>query len=299
MLALVGSCFVSASARAQAGGSSLVEPRLEPASVQAADAAELQVADNGAKSADLGRARTLFQRGVEFANQGDYAAAAKRFREALELHYAPAIAYNLASALSETGQHAEAYDVVQSVLRDPSTPEALRVRAQRLDDSLQRSVARLTVVISSDEAEVSVLVDGKPLAAQLVGMPRAVEPGDHVVVAQRAGVSISQRSVRIPIGTAALVDLSLVMTPRQAAEAATGGSDAASALPVLTSGPAEGPRDDDEAKRRRRLWIIGGASAVAVAVGAGVALALLLAKPAKHSESPVAGDGMPGVLVWK
>ena len=259
---------------------------------------ELQLTDSGAKSADLGRARALFSRGVELAAQGDYASAAKRFREALEIHYAPAIAYNLASALFELGQHAEAYDLVQSTLRDPSTPEALRARAQRLEDSLQRLVARLTVVVSSEEANVSILVDGTPLPAPLVGVPRAVPPGDHIVLAERAGVRISERSVRIPTGTAALVDMSLVMTPRQAAQAAEAVTVAPSASLVPSSPAPGGPRDDGaDAKKRRRYWIIGSASAVVI--GASVALAVLLAKPAKHTESAASGDGMPGVLVWK
>jgi hypothetical protein len=112
----------------------------------------------------------------------------------------------------------------------------------------------------------------------------------------RAGVPISERRVRIPAGTAALVDLSLVMTPRDAAQAAAEPSAVSPVVPAL--GPSADARHDDaDAKRRRRYWIIGGASAVAV--GVGVALALILAKPTTRTEAPVAGDGMPGVLVWR
>jgi hypothetical protein len=240
----------------------------------------------------------LFQRGLELANHQDYTGAAKRFREALAIHRAPAVAYNLASALSETGEHAEAYELVQKVLHDGTTPEPLRVRAQKLEESLQRFVARLTVIISSEQADVSVYVDGGRLAPVLVGETRAVAPGDHVVRAERAGVVISERSVRIANGTAALVDVSLVMTPRAVAEAAGQVTPGPAVLSTLTAPSAS--RHNDGAthdKRRRRFWIIGAASVVGV--GAGVTLALLLAKPDTRTQAPVAGDAMPGVLVWK
>jgi hypothetical protein len=268
----------------------------KPTSGQDASAA-LPSTPGTASSDDLSRARVLFQRGVELANQRDYTGAANRFREALAIHHAPAVAYNLASALSETAQHAEAYDLVQTVLRDSTTPEPVRARAERLEESLQRLVARLTVIVSSEQADVSIHVDGKPLPPEQVGATRAVAPGDHVVLAERAGVRISERSVRIPAGTAALVDVSLVMTPREAAEAAAEAAPEPALVPAST--PGEAVHDDGESrdKRRRRFWIIGAASVVAVA--AGVTLAVLLAKPKERTEAPVPGDTMPGVLVWK
>lgn len=264
------------------------------AAASARDASAALPATSG-KGDELARARLIFQRGVELANQRDYTGAAKRFREALAIHAAPAVAYNLASALAELGEHAEAYDLVQTVLRDGTTPEALRARAERLDESLQRSVARLTVIVSSEQADVSIFVDGKPLPAELVGASRSVAPGDHVVLAERAGTRISERKVRISAGTAALVDVSLVMTPREAAEAAAQTAPAP-VVPARSPGP---PHDDGDSndRRRRRFWIIGAASAVAV--GAGVTLAVLLAKPDERTEAPVPGDTMPGVLVWR
>lgn len=283
MLAVVGLCGRSSAAHAQTTAN--IPPDARGA------------ASGAASSDELARARGLFQRGVELANQRDYTGAARRFREALAIHHAPAVAYNLASALSETEQRAEAYDLVQTVLRDATTPEPVRARAERLDESLQRFVARLTVIVSSEQADVSILVDGKPLPPEQVGATRAVAPGDHVVLAERAGVRVSERSVRIPAGTAALVDVSLVMTPREAAEVATQATPEPAV--VKTSAAGTGQHDDGESrdKRRRRYWIIGAASVVAV--GAGVTLAVLLAKPTERTEAPVAGDTMPGVLVWK
>jgi hypothetical protein len=293
VLALFGLCVGSARAE------ETPTPVAAGASAQGDASAGLSPPSGTPASSELARARALFQRGVELANHQDYTGAAKRFREALAIHHAPAVAYNLASALSETGEHAEAYELVQKVLHDGTTPEPLRVRAQNLEESLQRFVARLTVIVSSEQADVTVYVDGVRLAPVLVGETRAVAPGDHVVRAERAGVVISERSVRIANGSAAVVDVSLVMTPRAAAEAAGQVAPGPAVLPTLTA-PSESRHDDGathDHKRRRRFWIIGAASVVAV--GAGVTLALLLAKPDARTQAPVAGDAMPGVLVWK
>lgn len=292
LLAVLGSCWSSTAAHAQT--TARVPP--DARDTRGGDAA-LPATTATASSDELARARVLFQRGVELANQRDYAGAAKRFREALAIHHAPAVAYNLASALSETEQHAEAYDLVQTVLRDATTPEPVRARAERLEESLQRFVARLTVIVSSEQADVSIHVDGKPLPPEMVGTTRAVAPGDHVVLAERAGARVSERSVRIPAGTAALVDVSLVMTPREAAEAAAQGTFEPALVPANPQGEARHDDGESRDKRRRRYWIIGAASVVAI--GAGVTLAVLLAKPEERSEAPVPGDTMPGVLVWK
>jgi hypothetical protein len=296
-LVVLGALVCAPPARAQDAGAT----RAHATSTPVEASAELPPTQDGASASDLARARVLFQRGVELANHQDYTGAAKRFREALAIHHAPAITYNLASALYETEAHAEAYELVQTVLHDGTTPEPLRVRARRLEESLERSVARLTVIVSSEQSNVSIQVDGKPLAPALVGVTRAVAPGDHVVLAERSGVRISERNVRIAAGTAALVDVSLVMTPREAAlaaDTANQGSQGTSSLPVLSAADASS-RDDDAAhdKRRRRIWLIGGASVVAV--GAGVVLALLLTRPDPRTQAPIAGDGTPGVLVWK
>ncbi len=272
-------------ARAQADGAS--DKRTDAASASTASEHA-----NAPTTPELERARVQFQRGVELAARGDYANAAKRFREAMAIHPAPAVAYNLASALFELNQPAEAYNLVQSVLTASDTPEAVRPRAQQLEHALAERVARLTVVVGSEHGDVSIQVDGAELPPSQIGVPRAVEPGRHVVRAERGGVRVSEREVDIPLRTAALVDVSLVATPRQAAEATLAGT----APGGLAGSEADG-LDDRRAKRWRRAWWIAGASALAV--GAGVTLGILLARRDGGTPKPVAGDANPAVLVWK
>lgn len=259
-----------------------------------ATSAPVQAAQTSQPSeAALAEARTLFQRGVALADQGQFAAAAQRFREALAIHAAPPISYNLAAALYELQQYDESFDRAQTVLRDPESNEALRERARKLEQSLSSHVARLTVTASGTAAAgVSVRIDGQPLDRALLGVPRAIAPGTHQLTTERQGQSVSQRAVEVPPGTAVIVDLSLIATdatsPRAVAEAAEGDGQAVPA-------PAAG-RDDDA--RRRKIWLWSGVAAGAVLVATGVVLAVVLTKDDPKPRTSTQGDFMPGVLTW-
>ena len=273
-------------------------PAAEPAPssvVGSADAASATPApvppSPEASSADLERARQLFQHGIELAERDDFAGAAKSFSEALALRDAPAVEYNLAAALAELQQNEEAYNRTQRVLANPETADSVRERAKQLELSLQSRVARLTVVTSGSNNDLTVSIDGQALAPALLGRAQAVAPGRHEVIATRAGAPVSSRSVDIPLRTAALVDVSLVVTElnQDAAKMEVSTSTVPLAQPRAT------PVDSDaEARRARRRWI--GIAAGVLAVGAGVTLGVLLAKPDDTRQEPLQGD--TGVLTW-
>jgi hypothetical protein len=239
-------------------------------------------------AAQLDEARALFQRGVALADQQQFVGAAQRFREALAIHYAPAVAYNLAAALFELHQYEESFDQVQTVLRDDSTSPELRARAQKLEQALSSNVARLTVLASSTSADdVVVRVDGEPLEPALLGTPRAVAPGSHRVSAERRGQRVSERTIEVPSRTAVIVDVSLIVTDPGAPAA-----DSAAAASGAPTGP-------DDRARRKRIWLWTGIAAGVVVLGTGVALAVVLSRDDPASRPAAQGDFMPGVLTWK
>ncbi len=246
--------------------------------------------------ADLQRARTLFQRGVEHAQRQEFAAASKRFREALAVHYAPAVEYNLASALYETGQYLEAYNRAQSVIRHADATDNLRTLAERLERTLRAYVARLTLVTGGEAREIAVSLDGHEVQQDALGVPQAVTPGSHEIAATREGVEVSRREVNIPVRTAAIVDLSVIVTAQEAAAMSVvqGEPEPAPLAPAL---PPDEVRSDRGWKGDWRVWTV--VAAGVVAVGAGVGLALVLTNDdTKSAEPPVSGDSEPGVLKW-
>lgn len=275
------------------------EPALPaPATVQpAADATNLLTAAETTSepaAADLARARAQFQKGVELAKEGEFSAAEQRFRGALALHHAPAVEYNLAAALFELRKYDEAFNRCQSVQHDPGAPTALRERAAALERALYPHVARLTVMASSPSNDLVVSVDGEPLPANMLGVPRAVTPGGHSVLARRAETTLSERTVDVPLRTAALVDVSLLVT-EQLVEVQN-----VSPPPVaLQPAPTSEPRDNRHSQRSKRLWLWGGLAVGVVAAGVAVGVGLSLAKREPKSQGPVAGDLMPGVLTWR
>jgi tetratricopeptide (TPR) repeat protein len=247
---------------------------------------------------ELAKARQLFQRGVELAQREQFGQAAQRFREALVIHQAPTVEYNLAAALFELGKYEEAFNRAQSVEHAADTPEALRARAQKLSRALYPHTARLTVTASSSsEEDVAVHIDNEQLARTQMGIPRAVSPGNHHIEAERQGKVISERDIQVPLRTAVIVDVSLIIAEAAAQQVAAVQTlpDTDAASPA--SEPVSGERDDRDRKKRIRLW--SGIAAGVVAIGAGVALAVLLSKDGGKQEQGVAGDFMPGVLTWK
>jgi hypothetical protein len=238
---------------------------------EVAKAAAEDVAPGAASTptaADLQRARVLFQRGVQLAQRRQFSSAAKRFSEALEIHYAPAVEYNLASALYETGKYADAYNRTQSVLAHLETPEKVRQRAEKLERALHPYVSRLTVLTGGETSDMQVQVDGRELDRRLLGRAQAVAPGTHEVVATRGRTTIARREVNIPLRTAAIIDVSLVLAADEAARLA-----AAARPGVAPSAPVDRTNDSDR-KRKLRRWVGIAAGVTAVAVGATVGVVL-------------------------
>lgn len=244
---------------------------------------------------DLKRARILFQRGVQLTQREEFGAASKRFREALALHYAPSVEYNLASALYETGQYLEAYNRTQNVIQHPSTNADVKALAERLERTLRPYVARLTLVTNGDDSDIAVRLDGAPLDPKLLGVPQAVTPGKHQVVATRGETTLSDREVSIPVRTAAIIDVSVFVT--QDAAAITLETSEPPPEPMPASPSHDDSRTGGDWKRDWRVWTSVGAGVIAV--GLGVTLALTLGKQdGDASDKPVQGDSGPGVLKW-
>jgi hypothetical protein len=145
---------------------------------------------------------------VGLSDDAQWDLAVAKFEEALTHYPAPAIEYNLASALYELGRLGEASDRVETVLADPTTPEQIREHAAALREQIGERAGTLTVRRSGPiEPTDRVLLDGRPLAAEALGTPRPVAPGTHVIALERDGQTVHQREVAVVRGRAATVDI--------------------------------------------------------------------------------------------
>lgn len=222
------------------------------------------------------RARALFSEGIALTEQQSWEAAAAKFREAMVLHDAPAVRYNLASALFETGQVTEPWRLVQSVETHPETTAELRSHAQTLEAQIRDRAAMVTVRIEGDASGVSVTMDGSPLADAEIGRELAVAPERHVFVANREGQEVARAEVEVARREVQAVSLTVAPPP-------------SAVMPV-----EEAPLEEGEPAEPVdwRVW---------AAVGAGVLLVaavVILVVATSGTEDPVEGNFEPGVLRW-
>ena len=224
------------------------------------------------------QAREAFAEGITLAEERRWEEAAARFRTAMALHDAPAIRYNLASALFEMGELTEAWRLLAPVRADPETPPELSAHAQTLETQIRDLTGIVTVRVTGDATTVSVAMDGEPLASAELGRALAVEPGEHTFTATRDGAEVARRDVRIARRESVDVDLAVAPSP------------ASASLSPLSE---EEPGSDGEATLLTdfRLWAIVGGVVVVAAV-------ILIAVAASGTEDPVQGDFEPGVITW-
>ncbi|MBX3250402.1 MAG: hypothetical protein KF901_24720 [Myxococcales bacterium] len=258
------------------GSSAVVAQAPEPSPEQTPTAESA-----GPSEAELAQARQRFRDGVEAAEARDYRRAVRAFRQALAVRDAPAVRYNLASALFEVGEHVESFAMVRGLGAD--TPADLRERADRLERELRRHVAILNIRIGGqlDSAQL----DGRTLEPSEHDRPLAVAPGPHELLGLRGAEVITTRRFELAAGAEVYVDVSSVPTPAEAAQMATPAAAPPSLAPPVAT---EAPRS------RKGLWI-GLAIGAAVVIGAAVTVGVVASRgPA----DPVPGNFEPGVIRW-
>jgi hypothetical protein len=143
-------------------------------------------------SADRETARNLMQQGREMTAKGDLKEALKRFKGADDLMHVPTTALEVARTLVALGQLVEARDFIAAIRQiapkasEPQPFKDARVKADELDNSLNGRIPSLLITVKgAPEGELAtVSVDGTPVPAGVVGLPRAVDPGHHIIAAR-------------------------------------------------------------------------------------------------------------------
>ena len=171
-------------------------------------------------AADRETARSLMDQGDDLRNKGDLKAALQRFRAANEIMHVPTTALEVARTQASLGQLVEARDTLAQIMSSAPTPREpaqfrdARNEAQKLDASLEPRVPTVTVTVSgaSEGASVSLSVDGVAVPAAVIGLPRRLDPGHHVMIATtstqegRAEIDVAEgekKDVAITLATVA------------------------------------------------------------------------------------------------
>jgi hypothetical protein len=219
-------------------------------------------------------ARALGTAGVEAFEAGDMTAASDKLEKAYQLLKVPSLGLWSARALEKRGLLLEALAryLEASSMQVPGGEAAVQHKAQadaeREGAALKARVPRVVISIEGAEpSEVTLTIDGKSVSSAVIGSPRLLNPGTHVVEVTR-GSERAHAKVTAVEGKELPVRLRLT----------TAGPASAAAAPVADpTGPAEPPQASDTTERGSSIrptlgWVAIGVGVAGLAVGVGTGL---------------------------
>jgi hypothetical protein len=233
---------------------------LVAADVLAAEGAAGGVAPQPASGRNPAAAQALFDEAQQRVAAGDYEQACPKFKASYALDPGGGTLLNLADCLEKQGRTASAWSTFKDALvqaqRDGRNE---RVEyAQSHIRTLESQLAYLTVEVpaTSTVAQLSLQVDGTPLASAAWGTPLPVDPGAHVVRAEAPGFEPFEQTVTLAVGPAARETIELPVLHAAAAEPAA----ASPAAPPMAAAEVGHPG-------RPWGWVAGGVGVAALGVG--------------------------------
>ncbi len=170
---------------------------------------------------DKDAARTLIQQGDEKLKRGDTAGALEAYRRADSIMNVPTTAIEVARLELGQGKLLEALEACQRAAKHPSAPNEpapfarARSEATAVLEVLKERIPRLTLEVHGlpFELEPEIVLDGQPSDRT---RDIAVNPGDHVVVANATGYLEARRQITVAEGDHATVVLELTPVSREA-----------------------------------------------------------------------------------
>jgi hypothetical protein len=240
-------------------------------------------------------ARALGTAGVEAFEAGDMVAASDKLEKAYQLLKVPSLGLWSARALEKRGLLLEALaryleaSSTQVPGGEATVQHKAQVDAEREGAALKVRVPRVVISLEGAEpSEVTLTIDGKSVSSAVIGSPRLLNPGAHVVEVTR-GNDRARAKVTAVEGKELPVLLRL----------ASDGPTSADPAPVAgTPGSVEPPGDDSAAGRGSSIrptlgWVSIGVGAAGLAVGIGTGLSAKSKRAALDDSGVCVGDSCP------
>jgi len=156
-----------------------------------------------------GEAKAAYDAGKLLAGDGDYAAAAIKFKAAYDLSSDARLLWNIAACEKAQRHYAHTMALVRQYLDTGKEllTEADRREAKALLDAIESFTVRMTIAVS--EAGADVFVDDERVGtAPLVG-PVTVDIGQRRITAKKAGFKDATQQLQVGGSTTASVELKL------------------------------------------------------------------------------------------
>lgn len=162
---------------------------------------------------DVEKARTHFQQGVQFYNNGDFKLSLIEFRRSYELSGNYRILYNIGQVNQQLGNYTKALAALEQYLKEGGGELVDDRRAEVVATvaALQKRVAHIRLVTNIDKPEL--LIDGFPAESSSMGAPITVDPGDHRVDVSKPGYQATGTIVTLAAGDNTELKLTLRKLP--------------------------------------------------------------------------------------
>jgi hypothetical protein len=209
-------CAVAATCWVGFTGHALAHPESGPGGERAGTEESLQNGGTerpwakGVAELEQRAALTAFRTGNVQLNDGLFAKAADRYREALQHWDHPAIHYNLALALMNLDQPIEAYQHLQAAVKYGDAPLQSKDKYDHAKDyMLVLDKALADVEVSCDKPGAKVSVDGREVFVAPGRYGERVKVGKHTFVAEKQGYTTRINAPYIGSGEHFRIELKL------------------------------------------------------------------------------------------
>jgi hypothetical protein len=243
------------------------------------------------EQAQLDHARKLFEEGLAHVEAGDWVAAEQAFRSVLALRSSPVVAYNLASALARLGRLIESAEMLRAIVRDNTVDAATRDPAQHLLNEIEPQIGSITVRVLGSTDNLVLRLDERTLGAGELIQAISVDPGVHLVLAERAGKALASQEVKVGGAAPLIAEVTLDLREKPKAEV----------VPDLRVSklPSEEPRQTqhtDESSVWSSPWLWSSAAAVVLVTVGVIAVVALSSGGDPELADPVTGTTDPPVI---
>lgn len=171
-----------------------------------------------ASAAETAAARSLAVEGLKLAQAGNCGEAVVKLERAEKLYHSAVVASRLGECYVSQGRLVEGTEILRKVLREPvpadPQPNLLKAleKAQRTLDSARPRIAGLTIKVAAVE-QLSVKIDGNPLAVALLETEIPSDPGEHSIEASAPGFLKVATRVSVTDAEKKTVTLTLTRDP--------------------------------------------------------------------------------------
>jgi hypothetical protein len=165
---------------------------------------------------DRATARALVAEAEKKLESRDFQAALELFQKAHALVPAPTLKVAMARAMASLGRIVEAEQLFREAARsapqpnEPTSWATARERAAKEVQALEGRIPYLEISISGvPPPGIRLFIDGTEVNVALLGSPRAMNPGSHVVRVEAAGHAPAEQRVTVNEGQRERVSLAL------------------------------------------------------------------------------------------